>query len=219
MKEAVQLVLEQHISIRAAALQKGVAFQTLSRYVQKYKAEPLSPLCPNYTVNQIFPKELEQSLHDYIVTCSKMFYGLSLKDCCQLAYELAVKNNLKVPEKWHVEKLASVDWLKGFRRRFPTLSLRIPEACSVARASGFNLHNVSLFFDKLETVMKRHPNFANGLRVYNLDETGTLTVQNSQRVLAEKGTKQVSKVISAERGTLVTTCCIINAGGINIPLS
>ncbi|KAJ8910978.1 hypothetical protein NQ315_003671 [Exocentrus adspersus] len=49
------------------------------------------------------------------------------------------------------------------------------------------------------------------------DETATVTVQKSQKVLAERGTKQVNKVTSAERGTLVTTCCIINATGNSIP--
>lgn len=77
--------------------------------------------------------------------------------------------------------------------------------------------NVDMFFDKLENVVKRHLNFSSGLRTYNLDETGTLTVQNSAaKALAKKGTKQVSKIQSSERGTLVTTC-IVNASGHAIP--
>ncbi|KAJ8909638.1 hypothetical protein NQ315_015330 [Exocentrus adspersus] len=54
--------------------------------------------------------------------------------------------------------------------------------------------------------------FQDGCRIYNLDETSTTTVQKCAKILAEKGIKQVSKAVSAERGTLVTTCCIINAG-------
>lgn len=217
MREAVILVVDHNKSIRRAAMEKGLAFQTLSRYVSAYRRNNLVRLCPNYTINKIFPKVVEDSLQNYIVTCSKMFYGLTLIDCRRLAYEVAIRNNLKISDKWHIEKMATVDWIKGFRKRYPNLSLRTPEGCSLARASGFNKHNVNLFFEKLETVMRRHPSFADGSRLYNLDETGTTTVPAHYKVLAQKGTKQVSKVTSAERGTLVTTCCIVGANGQYLP--
>lgn len=217
MEAAVKLIIEEGMSIRQAAKIKDVKFQTLARYVKKFKENPLSRMAPNYKVKQIFPTELEISLRDYIIKCAKLFYGLSLKDCRQLAYELAIKNNLEIPESWHAEQLASEAWLKGFRQRFQDLSLRTPEGCSLGRAVGFNQANVNLFFDKLEEVMGRHNSFGNGLRVYNLDETGTMTVQSFQKVLAPKGAKQVSKVISAERGTLVTTCCFVGASGQAVP--
>ncbi|GLV46596.1 hypothetical protein CBL_21431, partial [Carabus blaptoides fortunei] len=147
-----------------------------------------------------------------------MFYGLTIHDCCKLAYDLTVANNITPPKSWEKEKKASVDWYKGFRKRHPNISLRTPEGCSLARAAGFNRINVATFFDKLEEVMARHPNFSNGLRIYNLDETGTSTVPNTTlKVLAERGTRQVSKIQSSERGTLVTTCCIVNACGSAIP--
>lgn len=42
-------------------------------------------------------------------------------------------------------------------------------------------------------------------------------VQRTQKVIALRGTKQVGQVTSAERGTLVTVCCGINALGNSIP--
>ncbi|XP_049855216.1 uncharacterized protein LOC126335795 [Schistocerca gregaria] len=100
-------------------------------------------------------------------------------------------------------------FVSGNSSRFPQLSLQTPEGCSLSRATGFIKFNVSNFFDKLEEILKRHPNFADGSGIFCLDETGT-TVQKSQKILAVKGVKQV-KATSAERGTLVMTCCIINA--------
>ncbi|KAJ8957110.1 hypothetical protein NQ318_007325 [Aromia moschata] len=44
-----------------------------------------------------------------------------------------------------------------------------------------------------------------------------MTVQKFLKVLAVKGSKQVNKVTSGERGTLVTTCCIVNATGQYLP--
>jgi len=42
-----------------------------------------------------------------------------------------------------------------------------------------------------------------------MDESGISNVQKPGKVLATKGCKQVSKMTSAERGTLVTVLCTI----------
>ncbi|XP_031335285.1 tigger transposable element-derived protein 6-like [Photinus pyralis] len=216
MKQAVQLVLEGS-SIRQAADRHGLHFQTVHRYVKKFQQNPDSRLCPNYKVRQIFTDEQEKILCDYIVSCSKMFYGLSRDDTRRLAYEMALKNQLPVPETWRFNESATLSWIKGFQKRHPNLSLRTPEGCSLSRATGFNKYNVEQFFSKLEEVLKRNPRFGDGSRIFNLDETGSMTVQKQHKVFAEKGSRQVSKATSAERGTLVTTCCIVGASGISIP--
>ncbi|XP_065665420.1 uncharacterized protein LOC136086854 [Hydra vulgaris] len=53
--------------------------------------------------------------------------------------------------------------------------------------------------------------------IYNVDETGLTTVQKPVKVLAGRGSKQVGRITSAERGTLVTACCASNAIGNSIP--
>lgn len=65
------------------------------------------------------------------------------------------------------------------------------------------------FFENLKTVYERHRFGPES--IYNIDETGLSTVQRTQKVIALRGTKQVGQVMSAERGTLVTVCCGINA--------
>ena len=76
---------------------------------------------------------------------------------------------------------------------------------------------MNLFFDNLENLLKKHPEFGDGSRIYNLDETATKTVQAPKCVIAQKGIKQLSKCTSGERGVLVTTCAIINASGTFLP--
>lgn len=69
-------------------------------------------------------------------------------------------------------------------------------------------------FEILEGAIKRNPAaFADGTRIFNLDETATTNVQKPVKVLSPKGKKNHGKVTSGEKGTLVTTCDIISASG------
>ena len=130
---------------------------------------------------------------------------------------MCVVNSIACPTKWADEMAAGIDWYNGFMKRHPRLSLRTPEGCSLARATSFNPHNVMQFYNNLDIIMQREPKFGDGTRIFNLDETGTTTVHIPPKVIAEKGVKQVSKCTSGEKGTLATTCCIINAAGNSLP--
>ena len=121
-----------------------------------------------------------------------MFHGLTLANVKLLAYEMALVNNIKVPEAWHNKKAAGKDWLYGFRQRHPLLSLRQTESTSLARATAFNPHNIEIFFTNLETTISAY-NLCGG-QIYNLDETGLTTVQR-----APKGLKQIEQVAYRER--------------------
>ncbi|XP_063220582.1 uncharacterized protein LOC134529986 [Bacillus rossius redtenbacheri] len=219
MCEAVALV-QNGFSLRKAATAKGLKYATLCRYVKKKKLagpEVSIRMCPHYDCRKVFTKEQEDDLAKYLLKCSKMYYGLTTKDCRHLAYEMANVNGITCPKNWEEKHLAGIDWFSNFMKRHPDISLRSPETCSLSRATSFNKMNVNLFFDNLEKVYKAHSEFADGTRVFNLDETATSTVQKPQKVLAEKGSRQVAKCTSAERGTTVTTCCIVSASGNTVP--
>lgn len=220
MKEAIELV-ENGMSYRKAAEMKNIKLVTLHRYVKKKKDSGVDVenlrVVPKYASRKVFPEHLENGLKKYLVTCSKMCYGLDTIEARKLAYELAKHHNLNMPQTWEDRKMAGIDWLYGYRKRHADLTLRKPEPCSLSRATSFNKHNVKIFYDNLEDVMKRHPGFADGTRLFCLDETGTTTVQKPKKVIAAKGSKQLNKVTSGERGTLVTTCCIVSATGAALP--
>lgn len=96
------------------------------------------------------------------------------------------------------------------------LAIRTPEeATSLQRAVNFNKANVSLFFDKLANVRDLYGFTA--ANIWNLDETSVTTVQRVGKVIAEKGTKQVGGITSAEKGVLVTVCVAVSAIGNSIP--
>ena len=163
----------------------------------------------------MFTAPEEDALAKYILTCSKMFHGLSRDACRQLAFEYAQVNNKKFPSSWKTNSKAGKDWFYGFLRQQSSLSLRLPEATSLARSIAFNKSNVQLFFYNLKEVLER--NSYQSHQIWNLDETGITTVQRPPKVIAEKGAKQVGQITSFEQGTLVTMCCCVNAVGQSIP--
>lgn len=221
IKEGLQFIRAGE-SIRKASRRVNVPFATLKRYYWKTKnCESLDELLPsefepNYSVNKIFSDSQEIELKNYFSHCALLFYGLTAKESRKIAYQCAKINNLKMPASWETKQMAGKDWLISFRRRH-NITLKKPEPCSLSRATAFNQSNVGKFFDNLENLIARNSAFSDGTRIFNLDETSTTTVQKPQKVLAPLGRKVIGKVTSGERGTLVTTCCIVSASGNFLP--
>ncbi|XP_036361576.1 uncharacterized protein LOC118764675 [Octopus sinensis] len=127
---------------------------------------------------------------------------------------MAKAHGCNIPPTWHETEMAGEDWFSGYLQRHKNLSIRIPQATSLARAASFNKTNVAMFFNQLAEVMLRDK--FDPFNIY-MDETGITTVQRPDRIIARKGTKQVGKMTSAEMGILVTLACCVNATGNSIP--
>ncbi|XP_046407328.1 uncharacterized protein LOC124171936 [Ischnura elegans] len=130
-----------------------------------------------------------------------MKFGLTLMLIRRLAVEISEINGITVPSVWKERKMA-VGW---------------SEACTLSRATAFNRTITAEFHKNIEECLLRVPTFADGTRIYMLEEASTTTVQKPRKVIAQKGYRQVSQVTSAEIGILVTTCCIVSASGTFIP--
>ena len=218
LQEAAKDVLEYNKSVRSVARDFNVCHVTLYRYCKKIKnAQPgSSPPRTGYNPhNRVFSKEQENELAKYLLQAADLYYGLAPKDVRRFAFKCAVAYSLQFPKTWSEKNMAGPDWFTDFLKRNPTLSIRKPQATSLARATAFNKTTVNEFFDNLAKVLERYK--LEPQNIYNMDETGVTTVQRPDHIVARKGHKQVGALTSQERGTLVTCAIAINATGNSVP--
>ncbi|XP_011870541.1 PREDICTED: uncharacterized protein LOC105563512 [Vollenhovia emeryi] len=227
IKQAVEAVTLKNNTIAKTAKAYNVPLRTLERYCAKARknsevagkpisTEVVQELQPGYLkIRRVFDAEKENLLVAYVMKAADIYYGLSPKEIRKLAFQYAQVANIKMPESWSDKKMAGADWFTSFLKRHSTLSIRTPEATSLARTSSFNPTNVEKFFYNVKTVLEREKFEASD--IWNVDETGVTTVQKPDRVVARRGFKQIGKITSAERGTLVTIAAAVSAAGNSIP--
>jgi len=143
------------------------------------------------------------------------FYGLTTTDIRCLAFEVAERKGIAHPFDQKT-KIAGRHWLSGFLARNNALSVREPEATSICRAIGFNKVQVDKFF-RIWRALLDEIGEIDGLRMWNMDESGLTVVHKPARIIAQKGQKQVGKITSGERGSTVTIMCSMNAQGRHLP--
>ena len=152
MLTVARAVIDDCAPIRATAKMHGVHYSTLCRYVKRVKSAREAELpipTPGYRSNRrVFTDEQEKALAAYMITASDLYYGMSPKEARVLAYQCAVKFGVKHPVQWDKAQRVGEDWLSGFLARNPQLSIRAPEATSLARATSFNKNNVKAFFQQ-----------------------------------------------------------------------
>ncbi|CAK1602061.1 unnamed protein product [Parnassius mnemosyne] len=198
-------------SVKGTAKKYGLAYANLYRHIKSGKVTPkLGRFRP------VFSEYEEIELMTYLKEMDSVFFGLTRDEFKNLVYTYAKKNNLSYPKSWDKYEKAGDDWLQSFLSRHTDITLRTAEATSVARAKGFNRHEVRRFYENLESLIDKYNIDAS--RCYNMDETGISTTSNKPpRVLSIKGKKQVGIIASAERGQLTTVIGCCNAAGSFLP--
>jgi len=220
---ACKEVILEGKSVRSSAAKYNISFKTLHRYVNKLKAvgkdvSQISNIQFTHVgygkSHQILNDTEEIALVEYIKRIADIYYDITPKEVRKLAYQFAIKNGNKIRDSWNENKIAGEDWFRGFLKRNNNLPIRL-KTTSLSRATSFNKHNVNLFFTNLKTI-------CNCLRVkpsdiWNMDEIGINTVHTPDRVIARREMKQLGKIISTEKETLVTMAVAVSAIGNMIP--
>jgi hypothetical protein len=211
--EAVNLVINEGKAVRQVSKDLKVPRTTLQRYVAATKTNNELQQDTNFdkgsTKNRVFTDDLEKQLESYLLEASRQLHGLTRADLQLLAYEYAQKNKCRYPRSWDTKEKAGLDWVDGFLSRHSRLSIRKPQPTSLSRATSFNRHNLNLFYDNLEAVYEKFKFEPHA--IWNMDETAISTVHRPPKVIADKTSKQVGQITSAERGVMCTFVGAINA--------
>lgn len=217
MEVAVRSVLEKKMGLKKAVKQFNVPRSTLQRMVRKCQnnnVDPSEAVKSKLGRSSVLGEKIEAELVEYILKMEGVYYGLTNRDLCKMAYALVVRNGIDHPFQ---NETAGRSWLDAFLKRHKALlSVRRPTGTSFSRALGFNKENVQEFFDMLEAqyeAKKFDPH-----RIYNVDETGLSVVQSKiPRIIGRKGKRQIAALTSAERGSTVTVIFSMSAGGQHVP--
>ena len=197
-------------SLRSVGKKYGINERTLRRH-RDGKVKEVGKV--KLGRHECLPKEFEKELSDHVREMNSRMFGLTAIDVRKLAYSVAEEHGIKHGFN-QVYKMAGKDWLRGFMKR-NNLSVRNPQPTSIARMVGFNRPKLNQFFEVYRKILSERNYSASN--IYNMDETGITTVQKPGKVIAAKGTRNVSKATSAERGQLVTVVCAMNAVGSYVP--
>lgn len=95
-------------SIRSVAKERNIDRTTLRRYIKKKTVKEVKTVGYSGTAEakRVFSEEVEKELADHIKKLADQFHGLTPKKCCELALELAERNNIPAPNNWKEKGLA-----------------------------------------------------------------------------------------------------------------
>ncbi|XP_046674733.1 uncharacterized protein LOC124363528 [Homalodisca vitripennis] len=215
MSRALQAFRNGDMGLNECCRQYGVPKLTLLHHLKGTNVKA-NEETKSFGRGSVLPPTVEKELVDHILKLETLMFGLTINDVLRLAYQIVEKN--QISHNFNKEtQMAGKKWFYAFKARHKDIiSLREPQATSMMRVKGFNKKNFHGFFDLLEKVVDE--NKIDATRIFNVDETGVSTVQNKcQKVLAQKGKRQVGSVSSGERGVNTTVVCCASASGIYVP--
>ena len=212
MKAAANAVLNQGVSLQKAAKEYQVPRTTLRRHLKKGGS-----IKKQLGRRTVLTEEQETELKAFTLDMERRLFGLTLKDIRRLVFQFCEAR--KIPHPFNkTEKIAGKDWAKAFMKRHADISLRAPEATSMARAIGFNKTKVKRYFGTLGGILiKDGRRIIPDANIYNVDESGYSICHKPSKIIAQKGKRGVGALTSAENGKTITAVCCVSALGNYIP--
>ena len=153
--------------------------------------------------------EEENELVKWILKMQTLGHPINLSQCrlkvAKITQDRDTPSTKGIPSPW---------WVKWFKIRNPTLTLRVAQGLEQCRAKGLCLVNVASLYDNLLDTYTRHKYPAT--HIWNCDESGAQAVRNGGgHVLAKRGIRSVHTITPDEREWLFVWSCI-NASGSSI---
>lgn len=211
LKDAINAVKNDSMSIRKAASTYKIPRKTLERRIRKNN-DVKGRMGPD----SLFGSANENRLVSRIKDMQKSGFPLTRDDLRHIAYQFAKQLGLKHRFNDETEKAGYV-WLQSFLTRNPSIVIRKAEGLSLARSQAMNREVVSNYYTILHTILEENELFNKPSNIFNMDESGLQLNNRPNQVLAEKGSKSVSSITSTEKGETITLVACCNAEGSFLP--
>jgi hypothetical protein len=131
----------------------GVPRANLKDYVNNRGKDAEALVTMRMRRKPALPAQIENDLVNYCLLMEGNFFRLKIKDVKRMAFQLAIRNNLRHPFCAEEGKDGK-KWLRNCFCRHPTLSLMKPRPTAAARIKGFTAKNTAVFFDIFDKMEK-----------------------------------------------------------------
>lgn len=163
------LAAKTDMSIRRAAQQYGVPFQTLRDRI----AGDIDLECCTMGAIPLFSLGEEARLVSHLKEMANIGYGYSRQEVVDVASNFAVHLNKRTRDN-----PMSLKWFYSFLGRWPELKVIKPRSLEISRAKSATIENVDKYFEELKNVMEKYDLIDKPHLIFNIDEKG-ITINHS----------------------------------------
>ena len=204
MEQALRAVLSHTLSIRQAAERFNVPKSTLhDRCIGKVQPGAV------YGKKPIFSQDVERQIANSIKDAAHQGFGITRSQLMVKAGKIARDLNLKTPFK---NGIPGDEWLAGFLKRNPDISLRQPMPLTSRRMKCLNRQVITQYFNDLEKLIVNLGLTSKPNLIWNMDENNVSITHKPSKVLAQKGARNIPGRVSDCRESVSVLACIGAAG-------
>jgi transposase-like protein len=148
LETAVRAIREGR-SVKSVAQQFNIARTTLRDRLKS------GNMCKaRLGMKQLLTVALEKELANHVLLLAKIFFGMTQSELRRLAFEIAERSGIQNNFNEN-KRLAGMDWLNGFLKINPGISLQKPEPTIMNRITAFNKEEVHILYTNIEKGMEK----------------------------------------------------------------
>ena len=199
MEKAFLAVTQDGMTIRKAAEAFGVPKSTLGDRVSGKVARSAKPGPPTYLT-----RLEEEELASFLICCAEIGFPRTRNQVLGLVQQIVQSKG--------ISKSVSNGWWEKFNQRKPHITLRSPMSLAHARAIASDPDVINRYYSTLEDTLRNNKLMDSPSCIFNCDETGLPLSPSSFKVVARKGSKNVSNVTSNSKSQITVLACTSAAG-------
>lgn len=203
MDKAVSAVLQNQMSVRAAAELYGIPKSTLGDRI----SGRVLPGTASGAVRYLADSE-EEELAEFIIGCASIGYPKTVRDILAVVQSILASRG--------VHRIVTYGWWEAYRRRHPALTLRVPSSLSKARALASTRDVIDRYFDLLEETLLKNELKDCPCQIFNMDESGMPLDPKSMKTIHVRGDPNPVTTTSGNKAQITVVACV-SASGNYIP--